>query len=286
MRPKGNETVRQPSNSEGFFMSEDTADPPSSSERRLLIDELLTERIAQLRLKKSEVVRRWGYSNIGKGLRRLDQLRVGSFLLDEKLLSRLAAAVELPEPAIKDAIAATQYKLEQEEKGAKYREWLAWCARFKPHAILRTERKIPSPIFVVAFVGAENILRLDFDYTKPQDQWVEEVISKLPQDVIAFGKVTGFFINYAPNRMVEYDHDGTPVQELPEAKRPGRASMVHINRYRLDQLKSRQHLRNRAYCMAVFDVPNWGLGYQGANNDTINPCQCIHDTGVHGYGAG
>lgn len=207
-------------------MSEDTTNPPASSEQRLLIDELLAERMAQLGLKKSEVVRRWGYSNIGKGLRRLDQLRVGSFLPDKKLLSRLAAAVILTEPAIKDAIAATQYKLEQEEQEAKYREWLAWCARFKPHAILKTERKIPSPIFVVAFLGAENILRLDFDYTKPQDQWVEEVISKLPRDVIAFGKVTGFFINYAPNRMVEYDHEGTPVQELPEAKRPGRASMV------------------------------------------------------------
>jgi len=204
-------------------MSRDTTNPSASSKRRLLIDELLIERMEQLGLKKSEVVRRWGYSNIGKGLRRLDQIKVGSFVPNEELLSRLAAAVQLTKPAIKDAIAATQYELKQEAQEAEYREWLAWCARFKPHAIVRTEHETPSPIFVVAIVGAEKILRLDFNYTKPQVQWIQEIIGKLPQDAIAFGKVTGFFLNYSPDRAIEYDRDGTLVQEFPKAKLCGRA---------------------------------------------------------------
>ena len=36
-----------------------------------------------------------------------------------------------------------------------------WRAAFQPHAIIATDRSVPSPIFVAALIGVEKILRID-----------------------------------------------------------------------------------------------------------------------------
>jgi hypothetical protein len=41
-----------------------------------------------------------------------------------------------------------------------------WRENFRPHAIILTERKVPSPIFVVAMIGVEKLLRIDLDATQ------------------------------------------------------------------------------------------------------------------------
>jgi hypothetical protein len=47
--------------------------PPDQKE----IDELLRQQLARLGISKSTLVRRWGYCNVAKGLRRLDQIATG-----------------------------------------------------------------------------------------------------------------------------------------------------------------------------------------------------------------
>lgn len=39
---------------------------------------------------------------------------------------------------------------------------------FRPHAIIATDRSVPSPIFVAALIGVEKILRIDFDTSPAQ----------------------------------------------------------------------------------------------------------------------
>jgi hypothetical protein len=39
---------------------------------------------------------------------------------------------------------------------------------FRPHAIIATDRFVPSPIFVAALIGVEKILRIDFDTSHPE----------------------------------------------------------------------------------------------------------------------
>lgn len=203
-----------------------------------LIDELLTAQITALGLKKSEVVQRWGYSSIGKGLRRLEDLLDGSFLPNDELLSRLAAAVELPVSEVKAAIAATKGELEQRADEEKFQEWLCWSASFVPHAIVKTDRLAPSPIFVAAFIGPEKILRLDFDGTKPKETWITDIVKKLPEKVAAFGNVVGFYINHSPVHAVEYDVTGIKVRDWDQAKRPGKASITQRGRDIADALRS------------------------------------------------
>ena len=47
-----------------------------------------------------------------------------------------------------------------------------WRAAFQPHAIIATERSVPSPIFVAALIGVEKILRIDFDTSLPEETYV------------------------------------------------------------------------------------------------------------------
>jgi hypothetical protein len=97
---------------------------------------------------------------------------------------------------------------------------------FAPHAILITEREQPSPLLAVAMIGAEKLLRIDFDYSKPEAKWVDDICRKLPNSVVAFGNVTGFVVNYAPDKAKAFDRDGRFTRELSEPRRPKIAKLA------------------------------------------------------------
>ena len=97
-----------------------------------------------------------------------------------------------------------------------------WRAAFRPHAIIVTDRSIPSPIFVAALIGVEKILRIDFDTSLPEATFVQQALAK----PIAFGRPTGVTVNYAPDRAVRYDLRGDPVETLAEAIRCGKAYLI------------------------------------------------------------
>jgi hypothetical protein len=79
---------------------------------------------------------------------------------------------------------------------------------FRPHAIIATERSIPSPIFVAALIGVEKILRIDFDTSLPEETYVHQALAQIPEQTIAFGRPIGVTVNYAPDRAVRYDPKG------------------------------------------------------------------------------
>ena len=63
---------------------------------QLAIETLIVERCAVLKLRRSELVRRAGFKNVTKGLRRLDQLLGGYLKPTASLIAGLPAALELP----------------------------------------------------------------------------------------------------------------------------------------------------------------------------------------------
>src|SRR5271165_5689409 len=81
---------------------------------------------------------------------------------------------------------------------------------FRPHAIIATDRSVPSPIFVAALVGVEKILRIDFDTSLPEETFVHQTLAQIPEQTIAFGRPIGVTINYAADRAVRYDLKGDP----------------------------------------------------------------------------
>ena len=102
-----------------------------------------------------------------------------------------------------------------------------WRETFRPHAIILTERTVPSPIFVAAIIGVEKLLRIDLDPTQGPVSFVRQVLDRLPEGVPAFGNPIGFVINYSPDKAVRFDRDGQPIAILDKAVRPGTA-VVHL----------------------------------------------------------
>ena len=107
------------------------------------------------------------------------------------------------------------------------------AASFKPHAIILTERTRPEPIFVAALIGAEQLLRVDFDldgegesYVKKSLEGVERRLAKWNGTIPAFGRPTGLIVNYAPNFAVRFDLRGTPREIFGEAYRIGQACLL------------------------------------------------------------
>ena len=94
---------------------------------------------------------------------------------------------------------------------------------FRPHAIIATDRSVPSPIFVAALIGVEKILRIDFDTSLTEETYVHQALAKVPELTVAFGRPIGVTVNYAQDRAVRYDLKGNPIETLTEAVRCGRA---------------------------------------------------------------
>ena len=75
---------------------------------QLPIATLILEHCAALRLRRSDLVRRAGFKNVAKGLRRLDELCTGELKRTATLISGLPAALELPPEVVDDALTQTK----------------------------------------------------------------------------------------------------------------------------------------------------------------------------------
>ena len=126
-------------------------------------------------------------------------------------------------------------------------EEFEWPAAFRPHAIIATDRSVPSPIFVAALVGVEKILRIDFDTSLPEATFVQQALAKLPEQTIAFGRPIGVTVNYAPDRAVRYDLKGDPIETFTAAIRCGKAYLTVLPD------KGSEHDRSHIYMNSVSD---------------------------------
>ena len=202
----------------------------------LPIGELISRRSDELGIGPSELVRRCGYKNIDKGLRRLEELCRGEFQRTRGLISSLPRALGVTVDVVQKAIDDTAKKLHEAEEAA-------WRASFKPHAIILTDRRIPQPIFVAAIIGASELLRIDFPLFANSETYVslaiEGISAKLARwnreferrtglgsfQLPAFGRPTGFVVNYSPDHAVRFDLEGHALESLPTAHRIGQATL-------------------------------------------------------------
>lgn len=196
-----------------------------TEDQQLPITALIIQRSNELGLSRAELVRRSGYTNISKGLRRLDELCDGDFRSARGLIQALPTALEVSSDVVAKAVEDTQRHFRETEEAA-YR------SSFVPHAIILTDRKIPQPIFVAAIVGVDQLLRVDFDLTKEPTTFMEQAFRGVREKIgkgscgriPAFGKPTGVVVNFSPDHAVEFDLKGNPLRVLERAHRPGTAS--------------------------------------------------------------
>jgi hypothetical protein len=177
--------------------------------------------MTELGLSRGEFAKRLGYKNIAKGIRRIDDLCEGNIEGTKQFIEVLPQALETsaeivtlaPDQTVREIELAEQQKAEARDK--------IWRENFRPHAIILTERTVPSPIFVAAIIGNEKLLRIDLDATQGPVSFVRQVLDRLPEGVPAFGKPIGFVINYSPDQAIRFDSNGQPIAILDKAVRPG-----------------------------------------------------------------
>jgi hypothetical protein len=122
---------------------------------------LIRSRMAELSLSRGEFAKRLGYKNIAKGIRRIDALCEGDVEGTKQFLDVLPQVLETSADTVKRALDQTVREIEMAEKREAEARDQIWRENFRPHAVILTERTVPSPIFVAAIIGVENLLRID-----------------------------------------------------------------------------------------------------------------------------
>jgi len=205
------------------------------SEDQLPIQTLISSRRNELGLRAADVVRRCGYKNVSKGLRRLESVHHGCFKGNEALIKALPNALEVAADVVKEAVAAMQRQIYEAKEAA-------WRAAFRPHAVILTEKQRPEPMFVAAVIGVDRLLRVDLDPTEDPLTYIDQALkgarqklarwnSKVDVSAVgladlslpAFGRPVGVIVNYTPDRAVRFDLSGQPIEFLDRAHRIGEA---------------------------------------------------------------
>ena len=194
----------------------------------LAIAILIRSRMIELGLSRGEFAKRLGYKNLAKGIRRIDVFCEGGIEGTKQFLDVLPQALETSAETVKRALDQTVRELELAEKQEAETRDKIWRENFCPHAIILTERSVPSPIFVAAIIGVEKLLQIDLDATQGPVSFVRQVLDRLPEGVPAFGNPIGFVINYSPDKAVRFDRNGQPIAILDKAICPGTAVLLRL----------------------------------------------------------
>ena len=191
---------------------------------QLPLQALISSRCSELALRPVEVVRRCGYKNVSKGLRRLESISRGCFAGTDTLIRGLPVALEVPADVVQQALEQTKRQIFEASEAA-------WRAAFRPHAIIMTERERPSQIFIAAILGVANLRRVDFDLSQAPPSFVQQALDGLRAKVArsggvvtTFGRPTGIIVNFSPDQAVRFDLEGKPVEVLDRAYRLGEAT--------------------------------------------------------------
>ena len=197
----------------------------------LPLEKLISDRLATLALTKSEFIQRCGYTNITKGLKRLNGLFDGDITstASKQLLAKLTDALELEQSVVHDALSQC-YKNHQDEIVVQKE---IQRINFKPNAYFVTESKRPSQITICAMTGGpERWLRIPLDLTQPPLSFVQQAVQcvqKTPK-VPFFGAVQGFVINFTPENSVCFDQYGNPINESSKAYSVGATTVTLGNK--------------------------------------------------------
>lgn len=178
------------------------------------IGKVINQYQRDLGLSDNDLLARTGYRNLAKGHRRLSALHSGDVSVADQMMPVLTDALDVHPSALKTVIEDTRAALQAVED-ASYR------ASFRPHAILITERTVPSQITICGMVKGDRLRVVTFDDDIPQEKYVQYVMNRLPEGLPFLGDVTGFAVNDTPDHATIHDRGGRVTQTLDRAFRIG-----------------------------------------------------------------
>jgi hypothetical protein len=201
------------------------------------ISRFILERARDLGLTRMNLIRRFGYRDLGKGHRALSEL-LTTGMVPPLAAKHLANALEVDQGIVDAVILATTQQQHDIERAAVLAQDKIYRAAFRPHLQVQTERQVPSPIWLAAIMGVARlrIVPLPKDAFGASGHLRTEIVKDMivehyrRQDgqIAGFAAITGYVlvlvIGYDGFDFgIPYDVNGLPttqmcsVQRLPTA---------------------------------------------------------------------
>ena len=176
------------------------------------LHELIVTRLAASDMDEAAFFAAMGVRDPRKGAAMLDRISREDMTHLAHLRRGLARTLGVPLAEV-DAAAEVSAQL------AAARWEAAWRDAFRPHAVLTTLRHglAHGQIVIGLMAKAPSKLRIDLPDRLPVLAWPKHVAATVPEKLVGFGPVTGFVVNYAPDRAVWFDRTGEPHVTLTRA---------------------------------------------------------------------
>jgi hypothetical protein len=167
------------------------------------IGRFVLDRAKALEFGRTDLVRRFGYSDLNSGQRALTEFLMTGVvpLFFEK---KLAEALEMDQDFLDTVLLATARQLHDEARAQILAREDAYRSTFRPHLQVQTERRIPSPIFIAALLTTKRlrIVQLPDEAISgdedTQDRLIRATIIEHYREraghVPAFGRITGYVL--------------------------------------------------------------------------------------------
>jgi hypothetical protein len=165
------------------------------------IGRFLADRAKSLGLTRTDLVRRFGYSDLNSGQRAFTEFLMTG-VVPSFIERKLAEALEIDQGFLDAVLLATARQLHDEARTQILAREAAHRAAFRPHLQVATERRIPSPIFIAALLTTKRLRIVplpDEAISGDEDTRDRLIRATIIQhyreqrgDVPAFGAITGY----------------------------------------------------------------------------------------------
>ena len=183
------------------------------------LDQLIRQHMQDLGIRRADLARRMGYVNIAKGCRRIDQICAGDLELAENLRIALSQGLAVDVEVIDESIEFTRAERIAAEDEA-YRQ------SFKPHAVILTERQVPTQVTFYAVTGGARHRIIPFKEGSTPKTYAVQAREALPETVPGLGRPTGYVVNYSPDYALWFNREGRLVGRLDRALRVGQSAVI------------------------------------------------------------
>jgi len=184
-----------------------------------LLHELIVFRCTTQNISRRDLVSRAGYTNIAKGLRRLEGIKGFDFETTTHLIDQLPNVLGVTRGEVQRSIRITMAAIASERE-------LAWRQNFMPYSLVRTlERGRPRQITMAALCGAGHYVRYVFPDDATPDEFVRLAVAayrKNERDIRRFFyPPEDIVVNYTLDWAARYTLEGEFLEELSAAIKPG-----------------------------------------------------------------
>ncbi|WP_262269577.1 hypothetical protein [Microvirga yunnanensis] len=190
---------------------------------------LIREQMELLGITRPELARRLGYRNLPKGMRQIDSIIAGDLDATKEQVPALQEALEIKPAVFLSAIEQTRLNADEARREAAAARDAAWRAAFRPHAIILTERTVPSQITICGLVKGDRFKWIDLDTSQPRAAFIRQAMCELEarlrrygtKEIPFFGLPIGFVVNLTPDCALRYSLAGEAQAIMPKAYRMG-----------------------------------------------------------------